>query len=155
MDPPIPWNPCRYNRSLIVNGTDGAFLFLFFCHGPETPPFVASCAILCPAEFLFNGTTGGAPDEQQLAAFITHNGPASVGINAQVFHLMDPNCGATSSCFVTTELCAQVRYGLKENDRLVPTLLCVLAGRWRASQSTTRQCLLDTAQTQNLVITGL
>jgi hypothetical protein len=59
-------------------------------------------------DYLFNGTTGAAPDEDQLAAFITHNGPASAGINAEVFHLMDPNCSVRADCFITPAMCAQV-----------------------------------------------
>ena len=54
-DPPIPGNPCRYDPELVVSGSDDAF---------------------------FNATTGSAPDEKQMAAFIHHNGPVA-GIGAQ------------------------------------------------------------------------
>lgn len=79
-DPPIPGNPCRYSAAKTVPGTPG----------------------------YFNGTTGRAPDEDQLAAFILHNGPVAAGINSDVFGLRAKNCEATGDCFITKQMCAQV-----------------------------------------------
>ena len=64
-DPPIPGNPCRYAKSKVVRGSGDGF---------------------------FNGTTGAAPDEAQLAAFVYHNGPVSAGVNANVFGLREKDC---------------------------------------------------------------
>ena len=77
-DPPIPGNPCRYDREQVVEGTAGGF---------------------------FNATTGAAPTEDQLVAFIHHNGPVSAGINANVFGLRAKGCEATGDCFITAEYC--------------------------------------------------
>jgi C1A family cysteine protease len=79
-DPPIPGNPCKYDPSNTVVGT---------------PSY-------------FNATTGGAPDEDQMAAFILHNGPVAAGINADVFGLRAKGCEATGSCFITQADCAKV-----------------------------------------------
>jgi hypothetical protein len=79
MDPPIPGNPCRYNTSDVVQGTNN---------------------------FLFNGSSGQAPDEAQMAAFIHHNGPVSAGIGADIFSLLNLTaCEKDESCFVTQEMC--------------------------------------------------
>ena len=48
MDPPIPYNPCRYNESAVIGGT---------------------------ANGTFSGSTGQAPSEDQLAAFVFRTGP--------------------------------------------------------------------------------
>ena len=105
MDPPIPWNPCRYNRSLVVPGTDGGSLCCTdqhraFCFTATRPP---------PPDAFFNGTTGAAPDEDQMAAFLTHNGPTQVGINAKVFSYLPANCSARGDCFVTRAMCELVK----------------------------------------------
>jgi len=84
MDPPIPFNPCRYDASLVVNGTAG----------------------------FFNGRTGQAPSEDQLAAFVSWNGPVSAGINADVFGLRAKGCEATNDCFITPAMCKQVAPGI-------------------------------------------
>jgi len=76
-DPPIPGNPCRYNASLVVPGTIN----------------------------FFNASTGKAPSEEQMAAFVHHNGPVSAGINADVFGLREAGCEASSSCFITSAMC--------------------------------------------------
>jgi hypothetical protein len=47
-DPPVPGNPCRYDAEKTVPGSADGF---------------------------FNATTGNAPSEDQMAAFIHHNGP--------------------------------------------------------------------------------
>ena len=77
-DPPIPGNPCRYEKSKIVKGTDANF---------------------------FNAHTGGAPNEAQMAAFIHHNGPVSAGINANVFGLREKGCETKGDCFITKDNC--------------------------------------------------
>jgi len=79
-NPPIPGNPCRYSAASTVMGTPG----------------------------YFNASTGRAPDEDQLAAFILHNGPVAAGINADVFGLRAKGCEASGSCFITKAECAQV-----------------------------------------------
>lgn len=79
-DPPIPGNPCRYDAAKVVANSPG----------------------------FFNATTGWAPDEDQLAAFIMHNGPVSAGINSDVFAQRAKGCDATSSCFIATDDCAKV-----------------------------------------------
>ena len=60
----------------------------------------------------FNATTGHAGDEDQLAAFVHHNGPVSAGINSDVFALRSPpGCGGAAPaapCFVTRAACANV-----------------------------------------------
>jgi hypothetical protein len=76
-DPPIPGNPCRYDASKVVAGTRG----------------------------FFNATAGRAPSEEQMAAFIHHNGPVSAGINANVFGKRVHGCEATADCFVTEAMC--------------------------------------------------
>ena len=82
LSPPIPYNPCRYNASAIVIGTDAGF---------------------------FNGRTGQAPSEDQLAAFIFKNGPVSAGIGADVFGLRAKGCEATGDCFITPDMCNKVK----------------------------------------------
>jgi len=80
MDPPIPHNPCRYNHSspAFIPGTDAG---------------------------KFTGATGQAPDEDQLAAFIHHNGPVQTGINANVFGLREKGCEKSGDCFITNAAC--------------------------------------------------
>ena len=78
VDPPIPNNPCRYDKSKIIAGTDGG---------------------------KFTNSTGGAPSEVQLAAFLHHNGPVQTGINANVFGLRAKGCEATGDCFITSANC--------------------------------------------------
>ena len=53
----------------------------------------------------FNATTGSAPNETQMAAFIHHNGPVSAGINANVFGLREKGCEAKGKCFITEAMC--------------------------------------------------
>jgi len=44
--------------------------------------------------------------EEQMAAFIHHNGPVSAGINANVFGLREKGCESKAgSCFITPEMC--------------------------------------------------
>lgn len=61
------------------------------------------------ADAFFNGTTGAAPDEDQMAAFLTHNGPTQVGINAKVFSYLPAGCSARGDCFVTRAMCELVK----------------------------------------------
>ena len=70
LDPPVPYNPCRFDASKVIAGT---------AHGA------------------FTGSTGGAPSEEQLAAFVFRNGPTQTGINANVFGLREKGCEATGS----------------------------------------------------------
>lgn len=78
MDPPIPGNPCVFDPAKIVPGSD---------------------------RFFFNGSTGHATSEDQLVAFIHHNGPTTIGIDANVFGKRQKNCEATNSCFITSAWC--------------------------------------------------
>eukprot|EP00040_Diaphanoeca_grandis_P020058 m.106443 g.106443 ORF g.106443 m.106443 type:complete len:325 (+) comp27722_c0_seq1:27-1001(+) len=78
MDPPIPNNPCRYTKKEVIVNTDNN---------------------------VFTNMTGGAPNEDQLAAFLHHNGPVQTGINANVFGMRVKGCEATGDCFITTEMC--------------------------------------------------
>jgi hypothetical protein len=80
-DPPIPGNPCRFEKSKVVKGTSGG---------------------------VFTDSTGGAPNEDQMAAFVYRNGPLQTGINANVFGLREKNCEATKSCFITAAMCNSV-----------------------------------------------
>jgi len=57
MDPPIPYNPCRYDAAQVIAGTGGG---------------------------RFTNATGAAPNEDQLVAFLHRNGPVQTGINADV-----------------------------------------------------------------------
>lgn len=79
VDPPVPGNPCRFDPTEVVAGTESFFTF----------------------------RTGEAPDEDQLAAFIHHNGPVSAGIDASVFGLRAKGCEARGDCFITKAMCAQ------------------------------------------------
>jgi len=79
MDPPIPYNPCRYDAAKVI--TDTAF-------------------------DRFTNSTGGAPSEAQLAAFVRQNGPTQTGIASHVFALREPGCDARGDCFITRDMCA-------------------------------------------------
>jgi len=78
MDPPIPHNPCRYEKAKVISGT---------------------------AHSKFTNKTGAAPSEDQLAAFVHHNGPVQTGINANVFGMREHGCEARGDCFITKEMC--------------------------------------------------
>lgn len=91
MDPPIPYNPCRFEPAEAVPGTPGFFTF----------------------------ATGRAPSEDQLAAFIHHNGPVSAGINADVFALREHGCDARGDCFVNATSCAAVAQEIDHSITLV------------------------------------
>lgn len=80
-DPPVPGNPCRYDKNKVVAGTAGG---------------------------AFTNFTGGAPSEDQLVAFVHHNGPTQTGIDADVFGLREPGCEATGTCWITKAMCAKV-----------------------------------------------
>ncbi len=82
-DPPVPYNPCLYDASKVVAGTaDGAFA---------------------------NTTAVPEGDEEQLAAFVHHNGPTNAGIASHVFGLRAKGCEADGSCFITKEMCDEVK----------------------------------------------
>lgn len=91
-DPPIPGNPCRYDRERVVPGSDGGF---------------------------FNATTGNAPSEAQMAAFVHHNGPVSAGINANVFGMREKGCEARGDCFITAAMCADPKIKGKPIDHSI------------------------------------
>jgi hypothetical protein len=91
MDPPIPYNPCRYDASKVVKGSMNFFEF----------------------------TTGRAPDEDQLAAFIHHNGPVSAGINAEVFRLREKGCEALGNCFINKTACSSVAQEIDHSITIV------------------------------------
>lgn len=80
VDPPVPGNPCVFNSKKVVAGSENFFTF----------------------------RTGEAPDEEQLAAFIHHNGPVSAGIGASVFALREHGCEARGDCFINASSCATV-----------------------------------------------
>lgn len=78
MDPPIPGHPCLYNKNKVIKGT---------------------------ADGHFNNMTGAAPSEDQLVAFLHHNGPVQTGINANVFGMRVKGCEKTGDCFITEAMC--------------------------------------------------
>jgi len=78
MDPPIPGNPCKYAKKEVIAGTDKNH---------------------------FHNQTGAAPSEDQLVAFVHHNGPVQTGINANVFGLRAKGCEDTGDCWITKEMC--------------------------------------------------
>jgi hypothetical protein len=80
-DPPIPGNPCRFDASKVVAGSAGG---------------------------AFTNYTGGAPSEDQLVAFVHHNGPTQTGIDADVFGLRAKGCEATGDCWITADDCKKV-----------------------------------------------
>jgi len=94
-DPPIPGNPCRYDAKKVVAGSNHA---------------------------RFNATTGNAPNETQLLAFIHHNGPVSTGINANVFGMRAKGCEASGDCFITAEMCNDPKIKGKPIDHSVTTV---------------------------------
>jgi hypothetical protein len=81
MDPPVPGSPCHYDSKNIVPKSDG------FTNSTQAP---------------------GAGGEDQLAAFVHHNGPAQAGIYAPMFGRRDNlTCnGIGGGCWVTKESCA-------------------------------------------------
>jgi len=82
MDPPIPNNPCRFSAKEVINGTAGG---------------------------AFTDSTGAAPSEAQLAAFVYRNGPVQTGIAADVFGLREKGCEARGDCFIDAAMCAKVK----------------------------------------------
>jgi hypothetical protein len=78
-DPPVPGHPCAFDKSKAIPGTAGG---------------------------KFTNTTGGAPSEDQMLAFLYKNGPVNTGINANVFGLREKGCESKAgSCFITPEMC--------------------------------------------------
>lgn len=77
-DPPVPGHPCVFDKAKAIPGTSGG---------------------------MFTNTTGGAPSEDQMLAFLFKNGPVNTGINADVFGLRKKGCEADGSCFITPEMC--------------------------------------------------
>jgi len=77
-EPPIPGKPCKYDTKKVIQGTENG---------------------------KFTNVTGHAPSEDQLVAFLYHNGPVQTGINANVFGLREKNCETTKDCFITEEMC--------------------------------------------------
>jgi len=111
-DPPVPGNPCVFDKAKAIDGTGGG---------------------------KFTDSTGGAPDEDQMAAFIYKNGPLQTGINANVFGLRAKGCEALGNCWITKEMCSKVSKQIDHSILLVgygtdalhgdywvrPPLLCV------------------------------
>jgi len=91
-DPPIPGNPCRFDATKVVAGSGAG---------------------------KFTDSTGAAPSEDQMAAFIFLNGPLQTGINANVFGLRAKGCEATGTCFITKEMCSQVKKQIDHSILLV------------------------------------
>lgn len=78
MDPPIPGHPCIYDSSKVLAGSDnGAFTY----------------------------STGRAPSEDQLTAFVYKNGPVGTGVHSGVFGLREKGCDAKKDCFITADMC--------------------------------------------------
>jgi len=94
MDPPIPDHPCLYGqqKEKVIEGT---------------------------ALGNFTNSTGRAPNEEQLAAFIFKNGPVQTGINANVFGLRAKGCEATGDCFITEAMCNDPKIKGKPIDHSV------------------------------------
>ena len=78
MDPPIPYNPCRYNKRKVLPLTGNHH---------------------------FTNSTGHAPSEDQLTAFVYRNGPTQTGVYSHVFALRKSGCEARGDCFITKEMC--------------------------------------------------
>jgi hypothetical protein len=110
-DPPIPGNPCRYDATKVVANTPG----------------------------FFNATTGWAPNEDQLAAFIHHNGPVSAGINSDVFAQRAKGCDATSTCFITAADCAKVSQDIDHSVGIVGYGTDAVNGDYWISEAALRQ----------------
>ena len=81
VDPPVPGRPCKWDASKVVPHSGGG---------------------------AFTNATGAAPSEDQLIAFLPHNGPVQTGIYSDVFALRTKGCEATQSCWITQEMCASV-----------------------------------------------
>lgn len=92
MDPPIPYNPCRYTKDEVIKASGSGH---------------------------FTNMTGNAPNEEQLAAFLHHNGPVQTGINANVFGLRVKGCEANSSCFITKKMCEDPKIKGKPIDHSI------------------------------------
>ena len=80
-DPPVPGRPCKYDAAKVVPKSGGG---------------------------TFTNITGAAPSEDQLVAFVLHNGPTQTGIYSDVFALREKGCEATGSCWITEAMCASV-----------------------------------------------
>jgi hypothetical protein len=80
-DPPIPGQPCEYDAAKVIPGTVRAF----------------------------TNSTGPAPSEDQMVAFVNKNGPVQTGIYSDVFALREKGCEARGDCFITAAMCAQVK----------------------------------------------
>ncbi len=91
-DPPVPGNPCKFDAAKVVEGT---------------------------AFSNFTDSTGAAPSEDQMAAFIFKNGPLQTGINANVFGLRAKGCEARGDCFITKSMCASVTKQIDHSILLV------------------------------------
>ena len=78
-DPPIPGQPCRYQKRLVINGTDDG---------------------------RFTKTLSVAQgDEEQLAAWIFKHGPVNTGVDSDIFGLRVKGCEGNHTCFITREMC--------------------------------------------------
>jgi len=91
-DPPIPGRSCKYEKSKVIEGTEGG-------------KYTKSLSV-------------AHDDEAQLAAWIFKNGPVNTGIDASVFGLREKGCEATNSCFITKEMCANSTAGIDHSITL-------------------------------------
>jgi cathepsin L len=89
-DPPIPGNPCKYDAAKVVSKTSGG---------------------------AFTNSTGAAPTEDQLVAFVHHNGPTQTGIASDVFAMRAKGCEATGDCWITHADCNA--FGNKDIDHSI------------------------------------
>jgi hypothetical protein len=127
-DPPVPGNPCRFDPKKVVPGrcvgcTAGgpSLAAMPYEHvGADTALLRWGSPHPRSDHGFFNGTTGAAPDEKQLAAFVHHNGPVSAGINANVFGLREKGCEARGDCFITEQMCNEESIKGKPIDREPP-----------------------------------
>jgi hypothetical protein len=72
------YNPCRYDTSKVIADT---------------------------AAGKFTNSTGAAPSEEQLVAFVHRNGPTQTGVASHVFGLREAGCEARGDCFITRAMC--------------------------------------------------
>ena len=117
-DPPIPGSPCRFDATKVVRGSGAGF---------------------------FNGSTGHATSEAQLAAFIHHNGPVSAGINSDVFAQRAKGCDATSTCFITAADCAKVSQDIDHSVGIVSYGTDAVNGDYWISEAAPREQLARTS----------
>ena len=88
VDPPVPGHPCRFSPAKVTPHSSKNFT------GQTGPAYPAPSA--------------PPPSEEQMAAFLHHNGPLTHGIASSVFALRIPGCEKDQSCFITKNMCAKL-----------------------------------------------